>query len=470
MELLQQEAQEMRPTVSPRMVQASSILAMSSTELQHAITLEAGENPALEVEDVAVCPRCGDKLEGSVCLICGEGTVERDPTEQFLEEEAARQASLPDEEAFDPLTVVATEISLAERLIQDAGQMLSSEDMPIAEYLVGALDETGYLRATLDEVAWHFQSPYETVERILETLQSFDPPGIGARDIRECMLIQLRRLEESDHKVHPLATTLVQDFLEEIGKHRFAAVARQLRQPADEVEGAWEFIKTQLSPYPAYMFEERAFGGRGARAQAGQAITPDIVIRLDKFGKLGAEVVESKRYRLKVSRPYESVLRQIRSAGEGLSEEEREHVRAYVQRARQFISSIQQRRKTMQLLADFLIEPQDGFLKNGVRHLHPLTRAEAAAAVSVHESTVSRAAAEKFVLLPNGKVIPLADFFRAALPVQDVMREIIDVEGGQRLTDREISDRLAERGYKAARRTVAKYRSQLRILPSELRS
>ena len=100
----------------------------------------------------------------------------------------------------------------------------------------------------------------------------------------------------------------------------------------------------------------------------------------------------------------------------------------------------------MQLLADFLIERQDAFLKQGVRHLRPLTRAEAAAAVGVHESTVSRAAAEKFVLLPNGKVVPLADFFRAALPVQDVMKEIIEVEDGRHLTDREISDRSGREG------------------------
>jgi RNA polymerase sigma-54 factor len=145
-------------------------------------------------------------------------------------------------------------------------------------------------------------------------------------------------------------------------------------------------------------------------------------------------------------------------------------VRAYVQRARQFIGSIQQRRRTMQQLADYLIERQSAFLRDGIRHLQPLTRAEVAAAVGVHESTVSRAAAEKFVLLPNGRVVPLSDFFRAALPVHDVMKEIIEQEGGGRLTDREISDRLATRGYKVARRTVAKYRSQMRILPSELRS
>lgn len=470
MELVQQESHEMRQTVSPRMVQASSILAMSSTDLQQAINQEADENPALEVEEVSVCPRCGDKLEGSICLTCGEGTAERDPTEQFLEEEASRQVSQLDDEDFDPLSVVATEISLPERLLQDLGQQLPSDEMPIAEYMVGGLDETGYLRATLDEIAWQLQASYEMVEHVLETLQSLDPPGVGARDIRECMLIQIRRLEESGQEVNDLAARLVEDYLEEIGKHRFAAVARQLRCKADDIESAWEFIRAQLTPYPAYMFEQRASGSKSARPQAGQAVIPDIVITSVEGGALHADVIESKRYQLNVSRPYESVLRQVRDSGAGLSEEEREHVRAYVQRARQFITSIQQRRRTMQLLADYLIDKQGAFLREGVRHLCPLTRAEAAVSVGVHESTISRAAAEKFVLLPAGKVVPLSDFFRAALPVQDVMREIIGVEQGHHLTDREISDRLAEKGYTVARRTVAKYRSQMRILSSELRS
>ena len=468
MDLLQQESQDMRQTVSPRMVQASSILAMSSQALQQAINAEAQDNPALEVDEVSVCPRCGDKLEGSVCVTCGEGTAERDPLEQFLNEEAARDVPQPDEEEFDPLTVVATELSLAERLIGDLGAMLDSDDMRIADYLVGAIDETGYLRATVDEAAWNLNATYEDVERVLELLQSLDPPGVGARDIRECMLIQIRRLEESGHAVNRLAATLVKDYLEEIGKHRFSSVARQLRTSVEDVEEAWDFIKTQLTPYPAYMFEDRVVG-KSTRTQAGQAVIPDIIVTLDSSGDLRADVIESKRYQLRVSRPYEHVLRQVREGG-ALSEEEREHVREFVQRARQFINSIQQRRRTMQLLSDFLLDRQHDFLKDGVRHLKPLTRAETAAAVGVHESTVSRAASEKFVLLPSGKVVPLSDFFKAALPVQDVMREIIEEEGGSHLTDREISARLADRGYTVARRTVAKYRSQMRILPSELRT
>jgi len=469
MDLLQQDSFELRQTVSPRMVQASSILVMSSAELRLAINQEAEENPALEVEEVSVCPRCGDTLEGRICLTCGEGTAERDPTEQFLREESMRPANPPDDDDFDPLTMVASEVSLPERLMQDLGTLLSGVDMTIAEYLVGALDETGYIRTSLDEVAWNLRVEYTDVERVLEVLQSLDPPGVGARDIRECMLIQIKRLADSGHDIHPLAALLITEYLEEVGKHRFAAISRQVGKPVGEVEAAWTFIKDKLSPYPAYMFEDRLPGDRTSRTAAGQSIVPDIVMSIGQDGMVRAEVVESQRFQLKVSRPYESVLKQLGARGNTVTEEEREHVRLYVQRARQFIRSIQQRRRTMQLLADFLVERQAEFLRDGVRSLHPLTRAEAAVVVGVHESTVSRAAADKFVLLPSGKVVPLADFFRAALPVQDVMREIIEAEGGIHLTDREIADRLLERGHAVARRTVAKYRAQMRILPSDLR-
>jgi RNA polymerase sigma-54 factor len=269
--------------------------------------------------------------------------------------------------------------------------------------------------------------------------------------------------------VHADSDQVVRDHLEELGKHRFAVIAHAAKCEVEEVERGWDFIKTQLTHYPAYMFEPSSTNGRSQRPRAGQAVIPDIVMTIDASGALKSDVVESGRFQLRVSRSYESVLRHMRASGESLSEEEREHVRAYVQRARQFIGSIQQRRRTMQQLSDYLIERQSAFLRDGIRHLQPLTREEVAAAVGVHESTVSRAAAEKFVLLPNGRVVPLSDFFRSALPVHDVMKEIIEKEGGSRLTDREISDLLAGCGYKVARRTVAKYRSQMRILPSELR-
>ena len=150
------------------------------------------------------------------------------------------------------------------------------------------------------------------------------------------------------------------------------------------------------------------------------------------------------------------------------SEEDRRHVQQYVSRAKMFMSNINQRRETMKKIAGALIQYQEEYLRQGVRHLRPLTRAQVASVTSLHESTVSRATAGKYVMLPNGQVVPFSDFFTASLSVKDVIKEIVEQEG-RALTDREIVQRLYDQGIRVARRTVAKYRSQLRILPSKLR-
>jgi RNA polymerase sigma-54 factor len=152
-----------------------------------------------------------------------------------------------------------------------------------------------------------------------------------------------------------------------------------------------------------------------------------------------------------------------------LSGEEREHIRQYVQRAKLFIANISQRRQTLHKITWAIVEHQQDFLAHGIRYLQPLSRAAIAAKLGIHESTVSRATAAKHIMLPDGEIIPYSHFFTPSLSVKDVMKEIIDREP-QSLTDAEIADRLAERGIQIARRTVAKYRSQLDILPSRLRA
>jgi len=150
------------------------------------------------------------------------------------------------------------------------------------------------------------------------------------------------------------------------------------------------------------------------------------------------------------------------------SDKERRHIQHYVSRAKLFIANINQRRQTLYRITQHTVEVQREFLDKGIRYLKPLTRASVASALGMHESTVSRATAAKFVMLPNGKVIPYSDFFQAALSVMDIIKEIIANEETP-LTDHEISEKLAERGITVARRTVAKYRDQLGILPSSLR-
>jgi RNA polymerase sigma-54 factor len=196
--------------------------------------------------------------------------------------------------------------------------------------------------------------------------------------------------------------------------------------------------------------------------------------------ELLVEVVGHSQARLRVNELYEELAQQLRRrstqavSGEAVlnaSEEDRHHIRDSVTRAKQFISKLEQRRETLLRISACICQMQEDFLREGVRELRPLTRSEVAANVGVHESTVSRATANKYVMLPNRKVIPFSDFFTPSLSIKDVIKELIEQEAsaGQALSDMRIRDMLMDRGYRIARRTVAKYRAELRILPSTVR-
>jgi RNA polymerase sigma-54 factor len=152
-----------------------------------------------------------------------------------------------------------------------------------------------------------------------------------------------------------------------------------------------------------------------------------------------------------------------------LEDDEREHVQEYITRARTFLANLRQRESTLKTISETIVRYQEAFLRHGVRHLVPLTRAEIAAEIGVHESTVSRSTANKVILLPSNDLMAFGEFFRAARPVQDVLRELVENES-EPLSDSALAQMLEERGYPIARRTVAKYRDQLQILPSTLRA
>jgi RNA polymerase sigma-54 factor len=471
MEMNQDLQPIVRTSVSPRLIAANHILEMSSQELQEAIANEIDENPALDMVDLVICPTCGQPIEGDACQRCtrkseegpsAEQTV--DPTEQYLENLAWNTPTISRDDDFDPLTLVAAQVSLQEKLMGDLGAMISDEDKPIGEYLIGSLDHDGYLRCSAYEVCQKFDVTPEKVEEIIRQLQSLEPPGIGARDIRECMLLQLEYLA-SQGVAHPLAITLVRDYLEDLGKHKFNRIAQELGVDVADVEDGWEFIKSKLNPHPAQ-------GSDGIPTRTGPRpvqgyVMPDVVIT-EKNDEFEVEVVESRRFALSVNGMYQQLLAQVHSSGQVYSDEEREHIQHYVSRAKMFISNINQRRQTMQKITGYLVEYQSDFLRHGVRHLKPLTRAMLAEKTGIHESTVSRATASKFVMLPNGEVIPFSNFFTASLSVKDVIKDMVATEK-RPLTDQEIAEKLRKHGYKVARRTVAKYREQLDILPSSLR-
>lgn len=476
---LQLPSEQQSLNISAKLIASIKVLQYSAEELEEALALELSENPALEVAEIVQCQRCGTPLHAGLCPRCEQSTQGiadgRDEVAGWDEYRDLRGASFAsDEDGYDPLAFVRSGDTLHEHLLRQLGASLASEDYLLVEYLIGSLDSHGYLTVTPADIAEKLGIAQEHVETALLQLQALDPPGIGARNLSECLLIQLRLFDEHGEGC-PLAAQLVADHLHALGEHRFADIAHVIGTSMSEVKEAWQFIRTNLNPYPAHAFESGDVPGVGLTSDAERTVVirPDVVIRRTAAG-FETEVVEKRRFNFGMSDVYQTLYQQSRShkqvAGE-LDETGKQHVRQYVTRTRFFIACMRQRWETLSTIANALVHFQEEFLAKGVRFLKPLTRGQLAEYVGLHESTVSRATANKYVLLPEGRTIAFDDFFDASLTAKDYLREIIAGEKAARpLSDEELADRLEEVGIHIARRTVAKYRESLGILPSRLRA
>lgn len=467
--------------ISAKLIASIKILQCSAEELEHSIARELSENPALELEELAHCLRCGAPLRLGFCSGCDHRADEAlaDPRRDDAgwDDPAAythaTDLAVAGESDYDPLEFVRSGATLHEHLLRQLGAIIPSGDDEIAEYLVGSLNSHGYITVTVAEAAEALSVSPRRVERVLGWLQLLDPPGIGARDLRECLLIQLRAFEERG-ETPPVARRLIESHLHELGEHHFAEIARKIGVTVAQVKDAWRFIKTNLNPYPAHAFEPSDLPNLGLSLDEDRSaiVRPDVLIRRTAHG-FEAEVVERRRFRFNVSSMYGTLYQQCRTGAKArgnLSDQDRQHVREYATRARFFIDCVRQRWDTLSTIANALIESQFEYLDRGVRYLRPLTRGELAGTVGLHESTVSRATANKYVQLPSGRTVPFDDFFDGSLAAKDVLREIIAAENPSKpYSDEELASIMTERGIPLARRTVAKYREALGILPSRFR-
>lgn len=389
--------------------------------------------------------------------------MEEDLREHF-ESEFEGEAKLGNTDAqdkrkffFDSLT---SEVSLQEHLLDQLKLTEISQGVrDAAEYLIGSLDENGFLNSNLSDIALLSSMPLADLQEALSTLQTFEPIGIASIDLQDCLIKQMdaRGWEDTDQY------RIVKDYFPLLVRRRVPELSRKLSQSTEVIHEAIEKI-SELDPAPGKRFSE----------DNNQSISADATVE-----KVGDEWVISLNSdfipRLKINRTYKELI-----AKGVLSSKEKEYVRNQMRAGKFLISSIDQRQNTIERITRKIIERQTGFFEEGSSKLRPMTMSEVADSIEVHETTVSRAIANKFVRTPHG-TFPLKYFFTPGYSgkdgdsvsntsVKEIIGSIIEQEDPSKpLSDRKIVDLLAEKEIKLARRTVAKYREELGISPTNLR-
>jgi RNA polymerase sigma-54 factor len=381
--------------------------------------------------------------------------------DHFSETNIPMKSSPEDEEKrqfmFDSL---ATGTSLQEHLMEQVRlSEITDEQRPIAEMIIGNIDDYGYLKATVEEMATSTGTSPERIEEVLKVVQSFHPIGVGARDLRECLMLQLER----QNKQHTHEYRIVRDHFDALGKRRLPEIARGLEQDVVDVQKIVQRIGL-LEPRP----------GRAFLPDNDQYVLPEVFVV-----RQGDDFVVSTNNEqiphLRISNTYKDLMAQADS-----STEVRDYIREKIRAGKFLIKSLHQRQQTILNIAKEIVSRQREFMEKGVAFLKPLTMVQVAEVVGVHETTVSRAVSGKYIQTPQG-VFEMKYFFTSGIQtatgegmsntsVKDMIADIFRNEDPLKpLSDQEVVLMLSEKGIVIARRTVAKYRSELNILPSNLR-
>ncbi len=435
--------------VDPQLVLRSHILQLSQADLEQTVDAELADNPALE------------RLEDDSEPITPEGVLKSVAPQELKphsdDYEFRRSTARDDEDSMDWLDYASCMTPLSDHLKAQLTPAVEPEHRKLAEFMIGCLDEKGYLTIPLEEVAISTNSTSEEVAEVLEKLQCCDPPGVGARGVQECLLLQLRDPDTVEQK---LAREIIRHFLDDMIARRTARIIRKYKVPEEMVEAAFQEI-LMLNPYPAQGFAA-SFNNRSKPS----AVKPDIILTRSEMGwHVEVEGVDSSS--LTIDRTYRAKLARLESSAKADKDEKR-HFAEYVGRAENFIQSLSERKRTLRRIGEYLVERQGSFISTGrYQYLQPLTKSIMARELGLHESTVSRATMGKFVQIENGEVVPFEVFFKPALRVQKMIEEILETENPSTpLSDEAIARLLAERGVIVARRTVNKYRDRTRLLSS----
>ncbi|KYZ76857.1 RNA polymerase sigma-54 factor [Anaerosporomusa subterranea] len=446
--------------MTPQLCQAIAVLQLSSLELAELLEKEVLENPVLEMEESAEAETTAEQSQ--------EPVKDEKPAETKLDEYLEWEAYF-NEGVYNGEVAAVEERRSFESMVGGVGSLrdhlelqmhvAAHDDLSekIGRYLIGCLDDNGYLTISVPEAAAALNVTAGAVEVALALLQSFDPPGVAARDLKECLALQLKYRGVND----PLIWSIINKYLPDVGEGRLRHIAEQLKVTPREIQQAVDFIRT-LDPKPGSAF------GSGQSSY----VTPDITIERVN-GSYIIVVNDTQVPRLTINPYYRRVIHDIDA-------DTRKFVEGRLNAAVWLIKSIEQRRRTLYNVAEAIVDLQRGFFDYGPKQLKPLTMKTVADRLGIHESTVSRATSNKYAATPHG-LFSLRTFFTSgvsstegealsASTVKQAIRELIAAEpSGQPLSDQAIAQALACTGTTISRRTVTKYREEMGIAASSKR-
>lgn len=430
-------------TLSPQMMQSMQILQMGSQELLEFIEETLQENPVLESEPV-------EKKNEDLALLRKklDWLASTDVQNSWYHRQDAA-------EGRDPLDAVAAD-PLEESLYYYLRSQLRFEELDgevarLLDYLMQALNANGWLDEAPEDISIHLGADLKTVEKAIAVLQSLEPAGVGARDLRECLLLQLERRGEKG-----VVRTIVESHLEAMSRDHYNQIARETGASRSEVQAACDLIRS-LNPRPASGFSDRVHL---------PYLTPDLVVV--SFGD-HFEILTNDSYlpALRMSGYYSKLYQETGD------QQVREYLNGKLRQAKWIMYGVEQRRTTLMRCAQCIVDQQERFFRSGPGHLRPMVLSDVAAKLEIHESTVSRAVKDKYIQCAHG-LYPLGYFFSrevgdkggGATPerAKNLLRELIDGEDKRKpLSDQKLSQMMEEQGVEISRRTVAKYRDEMGI-------
>ena len=476
---LRSEARQTQ-TLTRRLQHAVRLLQLSSLDYERELHETAARNPFLDAEDdqceahaEPAAPAqtwSGDSPPSEAPIVVSDEAAARESEhdagwerDSWVHAMPSSRGSDASEGGVDPMELMAADVALREHLHRQANLLpLCERDRLVLQTVIESLDDDGYLRLELGDIARALDlvPPADECElnTALRLVQSFEPAGIGARDIAECLLLQLDQAEIEDRS---LARQILCEHIDRLAQRDVAGLARRLHRSPEEVHAACTAIR-RLDPRP---------GWRLGRPDV-QYIAPDVVVRKTQ-GRWTAQLNPAVVPRVRLNRVYADLFRQHRESRHG-------ELAVHLQEARWTLRNIEQRFSTILAVSQAIVGRQQLFLEHGSFAMKPLGLKDIADEVGVHESTVCRVTNNKYMATPSG-VYELKHFFSRAMPmtsggacsaiaIRGVIREMIDAEDARDpLSDVDIAQRLARQGLTVARRTVTKYRQMLKLPPVEQR-